>query len=84
MTIFSAATMLLCQIHRDQLADRGEKSQTCQQAKAACDLLAHEYKQNWASAAHDVLAAEAVEFFDFLQRGEATAVPPRKSDHVFE
>lgn len=84
MTIFSAATMLLCQIHRDKLADRGEKSQTYQQAKAVCDLLAREYKQNWDFDAHDVLAAEAVEFFDFLQRGEATAVPPRKSDHVLE
>ncbi|AVJ34679.1 MULTISPECIES: hypothetical protein [Stenotrophomonas] len=79
-----AHQLMLCQIHRDQLADRGEKSQTYQQAKAVCDLLAREYKQNWDFDAHDALAAEAVDFFDLLQRGEATAVPPRKSDHALE
>lgn len=79
-----AHQLMLCQIHRDQLMDRAESMDTHQQAKAVCDLLAREYRQKWDFDAHDALAAEAVEFFDLLQRGEATAVPPGKADHVLE
>lgn len=79
-----AHQLTLCQIHRDALEQDQGKNDAYQRAKAVCDLLARNYRDNWDFDAQDALAASALDLDELVRRGDAVEAAPTKRDRAFE